>query len=310
MARKGTGKVRGLFTALLTPFERSGRVDLDRLGSLVNFQISKGVDGIYACGSTGLGPLLSIEERQAIAETVISYAGGKVPAVVQVGCADTPSTIKLARHAEKAGAYAIASLTPFYYKPGEAATIKHFESVASSVNLPLFAYNIPQFTGNNLLPKTVASLANKGTIAGVKDSHKDVMHLLELLDAVPEGFVVMTGAEEFALFAIMMGADGVVSGGANAYPELFHSLVSAFRAKDFAACSAAQKEILAFKDAARGIPLSPYYEILSARGHDCGVPRAPFLPLKKGAREQLLMRLRKLGLPVTPQKERETGLID
>jgi len=300
--RSSAKKVHGLFTALLTPFDKHGRVDRDALSSLVRFQIAHGANGIYPCGTTGLGPLLDVEERKIVAETVIKEAGSKVPVVVQVGCADTRSSVELARHAEKAGAYAVASLTPFYYKPGDRAVAKHFERIAGSISIPLLAYNIPQFTGNNLQPKAIAALARQGTIAGVKDSSRDVLQLLDLLNSVPEEFIVMNGTEEYALYAMMMGGDGVVSGGANAYPEVFHSLVSAHGSGDLVAAASAQKGILAFREAVKEAPISSYYEILRARGMDCGDPRLPFLPLLKEDRIRLLARLKALGVPTSPKE--------
>jgi dihydrodipicolinate synthase/N-acetylneuraminate lyase len=246
--------------------------------------------------------MLRIDERKIVAEVVVTEVGRKVPAVVQVGCADTPSTVELARHAERIGAYAVASLTPFYYKPGERAVVKHFESVAKSISIPLLAYNIPQFTGNNLLPQAVASLSRNGTIAGVKDSSRDVLQLLELLDLVPEGFVVMNGTEEYALFAMMMGGDGVVSGAANAYPEVFHSLVSAHDSGDLAAAASAQKRILAFREAVKGAPIPSYYEIIRSRGLECGDPRPPFLPLARDDRVRLLARVKELGVLSSPKE--------
>jgi 4-hydroxy-tetrahydrodipicolinate synthase len=301
LARRVAKKVHGLFPALLTPFDSKGRVDRSAIASLVRFQISKGVDGLYPCGSTGLGPLLSFEERKEVAETVVQEAKGRIPVVVQVGCADTQTTVRLARHAEDLGAYAVASLTPFYYKPGESAVMKHFEAVASSIRIPLFAYNIPQFTGNNLKPEAVAALSKKGTIAGVKDSSRDALQLLDLLNLVPDDFVVMNGTEEYALFAMMMGGDGLVSGGANAWPELFRALVTSIGFNDHEAATAAQRKILAFKDAVNEAPIPFYYEILTARGIDCGIPRAPFLPVNKKASNRQLERLRNLGLPLFPK---------
>jgi len=297
LRKKGQTRVQGLFTALITPFDHKGRVNREKLAELVGFQVSKGVDGLYPCGSTGLGPMLTLEERREVAETVVREASGKVPVVVQVGCADTPSTVELARHAEKVGAEAVASLTPYYYKPGEKAILKHFEAVAQSVTIPPFAYNIPQFTGNNLQPAVVSRLAKRGTIVGVKDSSRDVLQLLDLLDLVPDRFVVMNGTEEYALFAMMMGGDGLVSGGANGFPELFESLVAAHRKKDYPAASAAQKKILAFKDAVREAPISAYYKLLKERGIDCGAPRSPLLPLGRDAGSRMIKKLKKLGLP-------------
>jgi 4-hydroxy-tetrahydrodipicolinate synthase len=288
--------VHGLFTALITPFDAKGRVDTERLSNLVRFQISKGTEGIYPCGSTGLGPMLNPEERKTVAETVVHAASGKVPVVIQVGCADTASTIELAKHAERAGADAVASLTPYYYKPGEKAVVKHFEAISKEISIPLFAYNIPQFTGNNLLPGTVTAMAKAGTIAGIKDSSRDLLQLVDLLGAVPEDFVVMNGTEEYALYAIMSGADGLVSGGASALPEVFKSMVAAQRKGDYKAALEAQNLIQNVKDLVKPSPISAYYAILRERGVECGEPRPPFLPVEKEAAAKALGGLKSLHL--------------
>jgi len=296
LVKQKSSKIGGLFTALITPFDRKGRVDFDCLAKLVRFQISKGVDGIYPCGSTGLGPMLSLAERKHVAETVVKAARGKVRVVVQVGCTDTGSTVELAKHAEEAGADAVASLTPFYYKPGDKAIFRHFESVAAAVNIPLLAYNIPQFTGNNLLPPTVALMARDGTIQGIKDSSQNLLQLEDLLGAVPEGFVVMNGTEEYGLFAIMAGASGLVSGGASALPELFESMVAAEKKGDYETAIEAQKTVLKVKDLVKPSPIATYYAILHERGFDCGAPRPPFLTLDEAKAESAIKGLKGLGL--------------
>jgi len=296
LPKKKSPKIGGLFTAIITPFDRQGRVDSDCLAELVEFQVSKGVDGIYPCGSTGLGPMLSLAERKHVSETVVNAARGKARVVVQVGCADTASAVELAKHAEKAGADAVASLTPFYYKPGDKAIFKHFESVAAAVGIPLLAYNIPQFTGNNLLPATVALMARDGTIQGIKDSSQNLLQLEDLIRAVPEGFVVMNGTEEYGLFAIMAGADGLVSGGASALPELFASMVAAERKGDHRSAIAAQRTVLKVKDLAKPSPIAAYYAILRERGIDCGAPRAPFLPLEREKADRMISGLKGLGV--------------
>ena len=296
MVKKKAPKIGGLFTALITPFDRKGGVDAECLEELVRFQISKGVDGIYPCGSTGLGPMLSLPERKLVAETVVKAARRKVPVVVQVGCADTGATIELAKHAEQIGAAAVASLTPFYYKPGDKAVFKHFEAVKEAVSIPLLAYNIPQFTGNNLHPATVALMARDGTIQGIKDSSQNLLQLEDLIGTVPDDFVVMNGTEEYGLFAIMAGADGLVSGGASGLPELFKSMVAAERKGDYMAAIAAQKKVLKVKELTRPSPIAAYYTILRERGIDCGAPRAPFLPLAEANADRTIKGLKELGL--------------
>jgi len=296
LLRDSAHKVKGLFTALITPFDGKGKVEVERLAKLVEFQIAKGTEGIYPCGSTGLGPVLSPEERKTVARTVVESARGKVPVVVQVGCAHTASTVELARHAERAGADAIASLTPYYYKPGERAVVKHFKAVSNAVSIPLFAYNIPQFTGNNLQAGTVAAMAEEGTLSGIKDSSRDLLQLIDLLDAVPENFVVMNGTEEYALFAIMSGADGLVSGGASALPEVFKSLVVAQRRGDYKAAIEAQKLVEKVKELVKSGPISAYYTILRERGVECGEPRPPFLPMEKDVAAKAIRGLKELRL--------------
>jgi len=296
MGRSRPVKVHGLYTAIITPFDPKGKVDTEAMSRLVAFQISKGTEGIYVCGSTGLGPLLDLAERRSVAKTVVESSRGRVPVVVQVGCPDTASTMKLAKHAEDEGAYAVASLTPYYYKPGEKAVVKHFEAVSKSVNIPLLAYNIPQFTGNALQPATVAAMAKDGIISGIKDSSRDLLQLLDLIDAVPDEFVVMNGTEEYGLFAIMSGADGLVSGGASALPEVFRSMVIAQRKGDYADALSAQKKINEVKDLVRSGPIASYYEILRQRGIDCGVPRAPFLQVEKLEADRMISGLKSLRL--------------
>jgi len=296
MNRSAAGTVGGLFTAMITPFDEKGEVDVESIADFVSFQVSKGTEGLYACGSTGLGPMLRPEERKAVAEEVIRVVHGRVPVVVQVGCADTATTVELAKHAEESGASAVASLTPYYYKPGEKAVIKHFEAASRAVSIPLLAYNIPQFTGNSLGPGLVASLAEAGTISGIKDSSRDLLQLQDILASVPDDFVVMNGTEEYGLYAIMSGADGLVSGGASALPEAFKSMVAAQRKGDLKAASAAQQTILKFKDLVKAGPISSYYEILRARGVECGSPRPPFLPLEKKEADRIVGKLRDIGL--------------
>ena len=295
MTGRGAPKVRGLFTALITPFDSEGRVDEGKLARLVEFQVSKGVDGIYPCGSTGLGPMLNMDERKRVAETTIEAAGGRVPVVVQVGSADTASTVELAKHAEAHGAYAVASLTPYYYKPGESAIIKHFQALSDAVDVPVFAYNIPHLTGNNLTPSMVAELSKLG-VSGIKESSRDFLQLLDLISTVPEGFVVMNGVEEYGLFALLSGADGLVSGGANAFPEIMKSLVSAGEKEDRAPALSAQMRAQQAKALVRSSPIPYYYAIMKARGVDCGDPRPPFQPVGEADGTKALAVLRRLGM--------------
>ena len=139
-------------------------------------------------------------------------------------------------------------------------------------------------------------MARKGTIKGIKDSSRDLLQLLDLLEAVPDDCVVMNGTEEYGLFAIMSGADGLVSGGASALPELFRSLVEAQRKGDYRSALLAHQKVLKVKDLVKPAPIPAYYAILRERGFDCGAPRPPFLPLEKDEAAKITAGLRELDL--------------
>ncbi len=145
-------------------------------------------------------------------------------------------------------------------------------------------------------PEIVAELGKRRVISGIKDSTRDILHLLDLLGAVPQDMVVMNGTEEYALFALMSGADGVVSGAANAFPELFKSMVVYYDKGDFKGALAVQRTIQHVKDILSDGPIPAYYEVLRERGVDCGRPRAPFLQTDKQASAEQISRLRSLGL--------------
>ncbi len=164
------------------------------------------------------------------------------------------------------------------------------------MSIPVFAYNIPQLTGNSLQPNTIAAMAKEGTISGIKDSSRDLLQLVDVLRAVPEGFVVMNGTEEYALFAIMSGADGLVSGGASALPEVFKSLVAAERRGDYRAAAEAQSLVQKVKELVTPGPIPAYYAVLRERGLECGEPRAPFLPVQKADADRAISGLRALRL--------------
>lgn len=142
--------VHGIITALVTPFTSRGEVDEDSFREIVQFQIRSGVNGFFVNGTTGLGPVMSPEQRKRVAEITVEEAKRRIPTIVQVGAVDPAVGLDLTLHAEKIGADAVASLTPFYYQPGEEAMIEHYRRLSETTKLPIFVYNMPRNTGNNV----------------------------------------------------------------------------------------------------------------------------------------------------------------
>lgn len=218
--------IRGIITALLTPFTEDGRVDEGALRELVQFQMKSGVNGFFALGTTGMGPAMEAPQRKRVAEIVVEETHNRLPIIVQVGASNPATSLELAQHAEKIGADAVASLTPFYYQPDEEAVLEHYSKLSQSTNLPLFVYNIPRNTGNNVDAKLLAKLCKIPRIVGIKDSSRDFSQLLGYLTVVPDGFNVINGTDSYLFSALCAGVQGGVSATANTAPRTLRRNVS------------------------------------------------------------------------------------
>jgi len=227
---------------------------------------------------------------------VVEETRRKVPVIVQVGAADTRTSVALARHAESIGADAIACVTPYHNQPDEEGLIKHYRRVNEAVKLPVFVYNIPRLTGANVKPETMVKLAAMDRIVGVKDSSRDFLQLLDIIEMFPPDFSVISGSEGFILPALLMGAKGAVSALANTLPELFVDLHDAYMEGNLERAREIQFRIIRVKRLAEKPVLSPIYEILRLRGVDCGNPRSPMRPMTENERSGMLKGLQSLGV--------------
>jgi 4-hydroxy-tetrahydrodipicolinate synthase len=279
--------LRGVIPALVTPFKAEGDLDQDALREIVGFQLKQNVNGFFVCGSTGLGPVMATEERKKVAEIVIQETGGKVPVIVQVGSVDPHASIELATHAQKAGADAVASLTPFYYKPGEDAIVEYYTRLAQSTTLPLFIYNIPRNTGNNVDANLLVRLSKIRNIVGVKDSSQDFTQLIDYLAALPRSFNVIVGTDSFLYSALYAGAHGGVSALANAFPETMIEIYQAFVRKDAERGAELQRQVHALRSAVSTPPIAPILEVLRLRGLRSGHVRPPLRSMTPKEIEQL-----------------------
>ena len=123
-----TQTISGIITALVTPFDNNGEIAEDSLRDITEFQITQGVNGLFPCGSTGQSPLMSVEERERVAEIVVDQTRRRIPVIIHVGCPDTGSTSRLAKHAERIGADAIGCVSPYYYSSiDESSILEHFK---------------------------------------------------------------------------------------------------------------------------------------------------------------------------------------
>jgi 4-hydroxy-tetrahydrodipicolinate synthase len=272
---QGEPELRGIITALVTPFSISGDVDENALEELVQFQVRSGVHGLFALGSTGMGPAMEPDERKRVAETVVHTVNGKIPVIVQVGDINPKIALDLARHAEEIGADAVASLTPFYYQAGAEATIQHYTRLTHETKLPVLVYNIPRNTGNNVDAKLLRQLSQIPNVVGIKDSSRDFTQLLDYLEVVPEDFTVINGTDSYHFSAFCAGVKAAVSASANIVPELFVRMYEAYKSRDLARGQELQQRINRVRQETTDPPLAPLLEALKIRGLKSGQVRPP-----------------------------------
>jgi 4-hydroxy-tetrahydrodipicolinate synthase len=267
------------------------------LRDIVEFQIREGVNGFFPCGSTGQVALMSLEERERVAEIVVEETRGRIPVIVQVGCPDTASTVRLAKHAERIGAEAIGCVSPYYYSSiDEESILEHFRLVAESVAIPVFIYNIPRYTGINLRPPLVSRIAEIKSVVGIKDSSHDFTQLLSLLGTMPGDFSVINGSDAAIFPAVIMGAKAAVAASANAVPEICTDIYRTAISGDHAAAVRQQFHLNTLLPTLNNPPIAPLMQCLLLRGIKSGKVRRPLRELSEKEASKLGASLRAAGI--------------
>ena len=218
---------RGSAAALVTPFA-DDRLDLPSFARLIERQIALGSDALVVLGTTGEPATLSTVERDLALAFAVEQCAGRVPVVAGTGSNSTDGAVRLARRAQRLGADAVLTVTPYYNKATQAGLAAHFTAVADAVDIPLILYNVPARTGVNLLPETAARLMEHPNIRGVKEASGDIAQIAELLRLVDGRMAVYSGSDELTLPILALGGQGVVSVAANVVPDMTRELVAAW----------------------------------------------------------------------------------
>jgi 4-hydroxy-tetrahydrodipicolinate synthase len=221
----------GVFTALVTPFH-DGQLDERALRDAIEFQIAAGVDGVVPCGSTGEAATLSHAEHRRVVEVAVAAARGRIQVLAGTGSNSTSEAIELTRHAKEAGADGALLISPYYNRPTQDGIVAHYTEVARQTAFPLVLYNVPGRTASNLLPATIARLAEVDQIVAVKESCGDLNQIAHVLAAVPSSFCVLSGDDWATLPLLALGGRGVISTASNVAPGEIVDMVRAFRAGD------------------------------------------------------------------------------
>ncbi|MCA6062296.1 4-hydroxy-tetrahydrodipicolinate synthase [Thalassolituus marinus] len=216
--------ITGSIVALVTPMHADGQVDWERLDQLVEFHIKQGTDAIVAVGTTGESATLSTEEHCEVIGRVVRVTAGRRPIIAGTGANSTSEAIELTQEAKNLGADACLLVTPYYNKPPQRGLIKHHEAIAAAVDIPQILYNVPGRTACDMLPETVAALADIEQIIGVKEATGDLDRARKLIELVGDRMAVYSGDDETAYELILLGGKGNISVTANVAPALMHEL--------------------------------------------------------------------------------------
>lgn len=242
-----TKRFRGVYTALITPFTTGGLVDEAALEKIIEFQIDQGIDGLVPCGTTGESPTLSDAEHERIIALTVEIAAKRVPVIAGAGSNATDKTVRLSRHAEKAGADAVLLVNPYYNKPTQKGLYLHFKTVADAIGIPIIVYNIKGRTAVNVETPTLARLAaDCSNIIGVKEASGDMGQVRQVINLKLPGFSVLSGDDNLAVDIVEAGGDGVISVASNLLPAQITAMIHTALDADIRRAREMEKELAPF----------------------------------------------------------------
>ena len=224
-------KYNGALVALITPFI-DGQLDEQGLVDLIEFQIDNGTDGIVPCGTTGESATIDFAEHKRVIDLTVKAVNGRVPVVAGTGGNNTLEAIELTESAKDSGADAVLSVVPYYNKPNQEGMYLHFREVAEKVDIPMFLYNVPGRTVVNMMPETVARLAEVDNIIGIKEATGSLEQGTDVIRKCPDDFIVLSGDDFTAMPTALIGGSGVISVISNVYPKGMAQMMEAALAGD------------------------------------------------------------------------------
>ena len=279
---------KGLYTAIVTPFNEDGSLDARGLEDLIEFQIENNVSGIVPVGTTGESPTLSVEEHIKVIEHTCRTVNKRVKVIAGTGSNNTGEAIELTRLAKASGADATLQVAPYYNKPTQEGIFRHYKKIAEEVDLPQIVYNIPARTGRNIEVETLTRLAGLPNIVAVKEASGSISQIMEVIEKTPDDFAVLSGDDAITLPLMAAGGTGLISVTSNLYPGLMVDLVGYGLKGDFEAMRKLNNKLMpVFR--MMGIEQNPLpiKAALAIKGHIKEVYRLPLCELRPRNRKIL-----------------------
>ena len=231
---KNKPKLDGTGVAIVTPFHNYGTIDFGSLEKLVNYIIDGGVDFIVALGTTSEAATLTEDEKGAVMDVIMETVNGRVPIVMGMGGNSTQAIVGKIQKTDFAGIEAILSVAPYYNKPNQRGMYGHFKAISGSCPVPIILYNVPGRTASNISAETTLNLARDfDNIVAIKEASGNFIQVMDILREKPEDFDVFSGDDAITFPMMALGATGVISVVANAYPKPFSDMVRLIKSGDY-----------------------------------------------------------------------------
>lgn len=284
----------GAGVAIVTPFKENYEVDYEKLGELIERQISNGTDSIIICGTTGEASTLTHEEHLECIEYTVKKVNKRVPVIAGTGSNCTETAIYLSKEAESHGADGLLVVTPYYNKATQKGLIGHFTAIANSVSIPIIMYNVPGRTGCNMLPGTVATLVkNVDNIIGIKEASGNVAQVAEIIQLTDGNIDLYSGCDEIIVPVMSVGGKGVISVLSNIAPRQTHDMVAKYLEGDVIGSRELQLKYLPLINALfYEVNPIPVKTALNLMGFNVGSFRMPLTEMEPANVERLRLELK------------------
>ncbi len=288
---------KGAATALVTPMNADFSVNFERLTSLVDEQITSGIDALVICGTTGEKSTLNYEEHIKVIETAVKAANGRVPIVAGAGSNDTVYSVSLCNDAIAVGADALLMVTPYYNKTSQKGLVAHYTYVADRVNAPIILYNVPSRTGVNIQPETYKELSKHPNIVATKEASGDISAIAKIRNLCGDDLMLYSGNDDQIVPLLSLGGIGVISVLSNVLPKETHDMCAAYLAGDVQKAAKMQLQYVPLINALfSDVNPIPVKEAMAMLNKQTGPCRLPLVPMSDDKRAALKAELNKLGL--------------
>lgn len=273
----------GVGTALATPFDKNYNVDYAALKKISKLQVEGGVDAIIVLGTTGESPVIDIEEREKIVNTVIESVEGKAKIIVGTGTNNTKKVVELNKLAEKSKADGVLIVNPYYNKGTQESLVEHYKYISERTALPIILYNVPSRTGMNILPETTIKVGQAcKNVIGIKEASGNISQIAQLIAMKPENFLVYSGNDDQTLPIMALGGVGVISVLSNVYPKELKELTSAIQNSDLGKARTLNNKYNGMMKALfiEASP-SPLKYVMNKKGMCENIVRLPLIPVSE-----------------------------